>query len=161
MTNDSKIIDQYIDTDFGKLDLVETHYMAGLNGSPMKSTVMRSWVGHTLDTKTEISITFDKNPPSISDDIRKAYRQILADPDGFKQKIATDQLDLARNWAEQGDLDILLDAEMLSHLLTIDGFSIGPDRLTVWLVEGADIFAGHAIEVRIENGEIKEVCLAG
>eukprot|EP01042_Synura_sphagnicola_P028176 gene28176-36361_t len=157
----SKIIDHYIDADFGKLDLVETHYMAGLNGGPMKSTVMRSWVGHAPDTKTEISINFDENPPSISDDIRKAYRNILADTEGFIRKIAADQLVLARDWAEQGDLNIILDENTFASLLKIDDFSIVADRLTVWLLEDADIFAGHAIEVRIEGGEVIEICLAG
>jgi hypothetical protein len=47
------------------------------------------------------------------------------------------------------------------NLLKIDGFTIGSSRLTVWLQDTAGVFGGHAIEVRIEKGEITEICLAG
>jgi hypothetical protein len=58
-------------------------------------------------------------------------------------------------------MDLSLDESKLADLLKIDGFTIGPRRLTVWLQETANIFGGHAIEVRMEGADISEICLAG
>jgi len=135
--------------------------MGGVKGGQMQPIVIREWIGHTPDTEIEISINSAENPPLIPDDIRKAYRGIVADTDNFKRKVAIDQLGLARDWAEEGGINIALDEDIFAKLLAIDAFSVDPGRLTIWLSEGADIFAGHAIEVRIEDGEIIETCLAG
>lgn len=58
-------------------------------------------------------------------------------------------------------MDLPLDELTLAGLLKIEGFTLGPGRLTVWVGEAAEIFGGHSLEVRIEKGEIIEICLAG
>lgn len=161
MSATKKIIDSYIDSDFGKLNLIETQTMAAVNGGPMKPLVFRNWSGKIPATEIEILINSENNPPVIPDEIRIAFKKIMADTDSFKQKVAADQLELAKEWAEDGELNIELNEENFTKLLKIKGFSTDPERLTVWLAEEANIFAGHEIEVRIENGKIQEISLAG
>jgi hypothetical protein len=121
--------------------------------------VLRQWIGRLAEFDVIISQTED--PPIIAADIRAAFRNVLENVDDFKRQIARHELENAQKWVATAQLDFPLDESGFAGLLKIDGFTIGPGLLTVWLQETGGIFGGHAIEVRIEKGEITEICLAG
>ena len=149
------------DPDFGELTFVETRTAAAVDGGPMKPLVFRDWHGTAPGLGAKINISSEINPPQVDDAVRQAYRKIIADIDGLKKTVASQELDTAREWAAAGGIELALDEAGLAALLRVDGFSVDPGRLTIWLVEDKDIFAGHALEVRIENGKIIEICLSG
>ena len=154
-------ISRYADPDFGALELIETQTRAKLNDSQWKTVILREWLGKHGELGVPISITNTKDPPLVADDIRAAFRRVVANISGFKQLIARSSLELATEWATQGGLNLSLDEDTFSHLLTISSFSVGEGRLTVFLEETTNIFAGHLLEARIERGKDIEICLAG
>jgi len=158
---ESIVISHCMDADFGKLELVETRTKAAASGGPWEPVVYRSWAGDLPGIGAKISIDMEDDPSAVSEEIRIWFRRIMADLDAFKRMVAASELKLAREWAGSGDSDISLDEDSFSKSLKVKEFSIDPKRLTVWLEEDACIFAGHSIEVRIENGKIAEICLAG
>jgi hypothetical protein len=155
------VISRFVDPDFGALELIETQTEASVNGGPRKPLVFREWTGKREDLHATLSISNTDNPPKVPDEIRTAFRAVTSDVRGFKRRIARRELELARSWSVQRSKDLELDEEKFLGLLEIEGFTIGERRLTVWLRETADIFAGHVLEVRVEHGSITEVCLAG
>ena len=100
-------------------------------------------------------------PPIVAEEVRSAFRAVVANIAAFKQMVARSQLGLAKEWAAQGELNLVLDEDVFSSLLTISHLSVEESRLTVFLDEQASIFAGHSIEVRMERGDEVEICLAG
>lgn len=155
------VIKSFFDTDFGALQLVETRTMAGVDGEPMRPLVYRTWRSVAGAPGPEILISEGDDPLNVSEDVRADYRRFSADIDALKAHVARAELELARDWAASGDLNLELTEASFAKMLVIDGYTIDPGRVTVWLSEPADIFAGHVIEVRIENGTIKEIGLAG
>ena len=127
----------------------------------MKPLVYRSWRGKIFGLDAEIQISCKEDPPVIAEDIRTSFRGVVANVGNFTKRVARRELDLAKQWAQEGELDLVLDELSFADLLKIKAFSIDPGRLTVWLQEAANIFAGHDLEVRIEDGVIAEICLAG
>lgn len=127
----------------------------------MKPLVYRSWRGKIFGLDAEIQISCEEDPPVIAEDIRTSFRGVVANVGNFTKRVARRELDLAKQWAQEGELDLVLDELSFADLLKIKAFSIDPGRLTVWLQEAANIFAGHDLEVRIEDGVIAEICLAG
>ncbi len=123
--------------------------------------VFKQWTGKQPEFDVVLSISSSEDPPIVADEVRAAFRSVISNIDNFKQTIARSELELAKNWAAAGGMDLPLDEIGFASLLKIEGFTIGPDRLTVWLEETANIFGGHLLEVRIEMGEIIEICLAG
>ena len=158
---DEIVIKTTIDPDFGELQLVETRSMAGVGGGPMKSLVFRHWSRPPDSPGPSILISEGDDPLSVSEQVRQDFRRVTGDVETLKKQVAHSKLELAREWAHAGELDIELTENSFAKLLALDGYSIDFDRLTVWLSESADIFAGHVIEVRIETGTITEICLAG
>ncbi len=149
------------DADFGMLDYIETRTTAAVDGGPMKPLIFRNWQGKCPELSASILVSSDRDPPAINEDDRVAYRGVLADPETFKISVARSQLELARDWAASGGISSGFDETALAAMLRIDGFTVDPGRLTVWLEDTGDIFAGHVIEVRIEKGAIIEIGLAG
>lgn len=155
------VISRHADPDFGALELIETQTQAKLNGGPWKTVILREWSGKQEDLGVPIRIANSKDPLIVADEIRTAFRSVVANMSGFRHLVARSQLGLAKEWAIQGELNLSLDEDTLSDLLTISGFSVGESRLTVFLEEAANVFAGHMLEVRIERGKVIEICLAG
>ena len=153
MQQPEKIIDQCQDRDFGALKLVEIHTRAGAADGSMQPMALRNWCGRVAETDSAIRIEDDVHPSLLPETIRLPFRQIIADPEAFKQRVAADAVE----WAEDGALD----ATALAALLQIACFAMAPERLTVWLTVDAERFDGHVMEVRIEDGEIAEICMAG
>jgi hypothetical protein len=161
MSLEEVVVGHRNDADFGALDYVETRTRAAVDGGPMKPLIFRSWQGKCPQLSAGILISSENDPPEITEDDRLAYRGVLADPEAFKKDVARRQLELARDWAASGGIRSDFDETALAAMLRIDAFTVDPGRLTVWLENTEDIFAGHAIEVRIENGAITEIVLAG
>jgi hypothetical protein len=159
MPLEETVISRYVDKDFGVLELIETRTMAVVDGGPGRPLVFRQWIGKPADF--DIIISNPEDPPIVTDDIRAAFRSVLSNVGDFKRRIARNELENAMNWRAAAELDFPLDESRFAGLLKIVGFTVGPSRLTVWLQEPRGIFGGHSIEVRIEKGEIIEVCLAG
>jgi hypothetical protein len=155
------VISRYADTDFGALELIETQTRAKLNDGQWKTVTLREWSGKHGELGVPISVTSTTDPPIVADEIRAAFRDVVANISGFRQLIARSQLELATEWVTQGKLNLSLDEDTFSDLLTISAFSVGESRLTVFLEEAANIFAGHLLEARIELGKDIEICLAG
>ena len=155
------VISRHLDPDFGVLELIEMRTEASLNGEPLKPVTFREWSGKLDDLDATLSISNTDNPPKVSDEIRAAFRAVVSDGDSFKRRIARTELELAKRWSAEVNLDLRLDEETLSDLLEIEAFTMNRGRLTVWLRETGNIFGGHMVEVRIEQGAITEVCLAG
>ena len=155
------VISRYADPDFGALELIETQTRAKLNDGQWKTVTLREWSGKHGELGVPISITNTTDPPIVADEIRAAFRGVVANMCGFRHLIARSKLGLATEWAAQGELNLSLDEDTFSDLLTISGFSVGESRLTVFLEEAANIFAGHLLEARIELGKDIEICLAG
>lgn len=161
MAREEVVISRYMDPEFGALELIETRTRAAVNGGPMRPLISRRWTGKLPDIGATLSISSSEGPPIVADEIRTVLRSILSDVGDFKRQVAHSQLELAKDWAAAGGIDLLLDESTFSDSLRIDGFTIGEETLTVWLEDTADIFAGHSLEVRMERGEIIEICLAG
>lgn len=155
------VITAIVDPDFGPIELVETHTLVGVNGGPMQPLVFRTWRRVESIEGPRLLISDGGNPPYVSLAARTDYKRYAADIDGLKAEVAQRQLQLAKDWAASGDIGIDLDGQSFAKVLELDGYSIDPNRVTVWLKDTADIFAGHQIEVIIENGAIAEICLAG
>jgi len=155
------IISRHFDTDFGALELIETRTEAAINGNPSRRLIFRQWIGKPTDLEVTLRISNSEDPPIVAEEIRAAFRNVLSNVADFKRRVARSELELAKNWAVAAGMDLSLDESTLADLLKIDGFTIGPRRLTVWLQETANIFGSHAIEVRMEGGVISEICLAG
>jgi hypothetical protein len=155
------IISHYADPDFGVLRLIETRTEGRVNGGPWKPLVCRESSGARQDVAAMISISSSDDPPTVPDDVRVAFRGIVLNLAEFKRTVAESQLELAQDWAMQGGRDGPLNADLLANAVALTGFRIDSDRLTVFLEDTESIFDGHAIEVRIRNGSIVEIGLAG
>jgi hypothetical protein len=155
------VISHYADPDFGSLELVETRTEAAVNGGPMMPLVFRQWTGKRAELDATISISNGETPPVVADEIRASFRGIVSNVQDFKQRVARSELGLAKDWIAAADMDLRLDERIFADSLKIECFTVSPGRLTVWLGEKMDIFGGHWLEVRIERGEIIEICLAG
>jgi hypothetical protein len=155
------VVGHHVDPDFGALELIETRTQAAVNGGLGTPLVFRRWTGKQAELDVALSISSSEDPPIVADEIRAAFRSVMSNVNNFRQRIARSEFELAKDWAAAAGMDLALDESKLATLLKIQGFTIGPDRLTVWLEETANIFGGHSLEVRIEKGEIIEICLAG
>ena len=155
------VIGHHVDPDFGPLELIETRTEAAVNGGPLTPLIFRQWTGKVAALDTSLSISSSEDPPVVADQVRSDFRRVMSNVDSFKERIARSELGLAKDWAAAAGLDLPLDENRFASLLKIDGFTIGPSRLTAWLGETAGIFGGHSLEVRIEMGEIVGICLAG
>lgn len=155
------IISSHVDPDFGVLELIETRTEGAVNGAAPRPLIIRQWTGKLTDLNATLSISSADDPPIVTEETRAAFRSILSNVGDFKRQIARRELELAKNWLAAAEMDFPLDENTFVSLLRIDGFTIGSDRLTVWLHDTANVFGGHTIEVRIEHGDITETCLAG
>jgi hypothetical protein len=155
------VLKSIVDPDFGVLELVETTMQASVDGGPMHQLVYRTWCSSGHAEGHSVLLSNEADPPVVAEDLRSAFRSILEDEATFFARIAKSQLQPAIAWARDGELGPHVDEASFAKLLRFAGFTIDPGRLTVLLEESAGIVAGHAIEVRIENGEIREVGLAG
>jgi hypothetical protein len=155
------VIGQHADPDFGVLTLIETRTAAALNGGPRRPSVFRQWTGKVVELGATLDIASGECPPVIAREVRADFLNVLSDPSGFIQRIARSELELAKDWAAETRMDFPLDELGFARVLKITAFTISPERLTVWIEETANIFGGHQLEVRIEMGEIIEICLAG
>jgi hypothetical protein len=158
---EERVIKTQHDADFGPLELVEVHTEAAVGGGPMRPLVYRSWRRPHDAEGPELLISTAADPLVIDEGVRATYRAVTANENDLKQQVARDQLDLALEWAASGELKLALNAQTFASLLQVAGYTIDPQRLTVWLIEDAGIFAGHSIEVRFEDGAIAEIGLAG
>lgn len=161
MATEEIVVGHHVDPDFGALELIETRTKAALNGSPMRPLVFRQWTGKQAELDVPLSISSSEDPPNVADEVRADFRSVMSNVRAFKQGIARGELEPAKDWVAQAAMDLPLDESRFADLLKIEGFTIGPGRLTVWLHEPANIFRGHSLEVRIEMGKIVEICLAG
>jgi hypothetical protein len=155
------VLGYHVDPDFGAIELIETRTEAAVDGGPRTTLVFRQWIGEQPELDVPLSISNSEDPPIVADEVRADFRRVISNVDEFRQRIARSELERAKDWVTVGAMDLPLDESSLASLLEIEGFTIGPDRLTVWLKETAKIFGGHSLEVRIEMGEIIEICLAG
>jgi hypothetical protein len=155
------VIGHHIDPDFGALELIETRTKAAVNGVPMKPLVFRQWTANQAELDVVLHISTSEDPPIVADEVRAAFRSVISNVDNFKQRIARSELELAKDWVAAAGTDLPLDESNFANMLKIEGFTIGPNRLTVWIGETANVFGGHSLKVRIESGEIIEICLAG
>lgn len=161
MQHEDVVIGHYLDPDFGALELTETRFEAAVNGRPLAPFVLRQWTGRQRELDAELSICTSEDPPVVTDRVRADFRSVMLNVQGFKHRIAQREIERARDWIAQAGMNLTLDVSTFEGLLKVEGFTIGADRLTVWLKETASIFGGHSVEVRIEMGEIIEICLAG
>jgi hypothetical protein len=155
------VIGHHVDPDFGALELTETHTEAAVNGGPRTPLVFRPWTGKQGELDIVLSISGSEDPPIVADEVRADFRSVMSNVDNFKQRIARSELERAKDWVAAAGKNLPLDESRFASLLKIEGFTIGPDRLTVWIEETANIFGGHSLEARIEMGEIIEICMAG
>ena len=132
MAVEQTVISRYTDPDFGVLEFVETRTQARLNGGPWKSVIFREWSGKREDPGVTVGIADSEDPPVVADEIRNAFRAVVADTSEFKRVVAQRMLRLAEEWARQGKLSLPLDLDTFSDLPTISSFSIGDSRLTVF-----------------------------
>jgi hypothetical protein len=161
MPSEEVVIGHYLDPDFGVLELTETRFEAAVNGRPQAPFVLRQWIGKQRELDVALSICTGEDPPVVADNVRADFRSVMSNVQGFKHRIAQSEMERARDWIVEAGMNLTLDVSTFEGLLKIEGFTIGSERLTVWLKETASIFGGHSIEVRIEMGEIIEICLSG
>ena len=161
MALEEVVIGHHLDSDFGALQLVETRTEARVSGGPWKPLIYRAWSGRRNDLNATIDISNGDDPPVVTDGVRTAFRSLILNIATFKRTVARGQLALAKDWAERGGLNVALDTDSFSDVLQIHSFLIGENRLTVFMEDTAGIFDKHMLEVRIEQGAIKEICLAG
>jgi Uncharacterized protein conserved in bacteria (DUF2262) len=155
------VVDHTVDPDFGALQLFETRTMGQSRGDAWKQIRYHAWKGTCDAIGASVSISGDLKQLDVPDSIRALYRKIVANPETLKREVAKREIGLARDWAASGSIDTSFSEQDFATMLNITEFSIQEDRLTVWLEETQDIFAGHSIEVRYENGVISEIGLAG
>lgn len=98
----------------------------------------------------------------MPDVARATFRRLIEDEGGFRRSIAGRQIDLAVEWAsEAGDIPPPT-LESFTQSLRLETVQFHPGRISFWYYEDQDIFAGHALEVRLDpDGRISEICLAG
>ena len=158
------------DPDLGKLDLVRERFRAKSADDPdWRDLSILEWRGkHRSENglSFDISIYVDKDTapvePDVPDIARATFRRLIEDEAGFRRIIAARQIDLAVDWAsEAGDVP-LPTLESFTRALRLETVQFHPGRITFWYYEDQDIFAGHALEVRLHpDGRISEIGLAG
>jgi hypothetical protein len=155
------VIKTITDPDFGVLDLIETQADPRIDGRT--PATYRTLLGKCPPPNDcMLIISSEEELEQISAAMRESFHRVLADVDAMKTRMAEKNLDLAREWAEAGGLELELDTPKLAGLLKLDGVDVAGQRLTLYFIEDADIFADHVLEARLdENGEITETCLAG
>ena len=155
------VIKSIIDPDFGPLDLVETRTKVSVLGWPKKAAVYRSWERPKEGGPGTLTIEDADGTPDAAAEVRQTFRAISGDIGALKLQAAQRSMDMAKTWANGEMMKHLESPATFVSVLELEGMSIGGGLMTVWFADTADIFAGHSLEVRIEDGEIKEVTLAG
>jgi hypothetical protein len=155
-----EILRTIVDPDFGPLNLVRKPFWGRAGSAPWTLSELVEWLG--ARDGIEISITAERGDlqPELRNG-RQAMARLLASPGAVLTEAAAAMIQTAREWADSGDLDEPT-LETLQAALDIDSVTYSYGRITVWISETADIFAGHAIEMRYDDtGTLEESCLAG
>jgi len=167
---ETEILTTIDDPDLGKLDLVREHFRAKSADDPVwRDLSILEWRGkHRSENglSFDISVYADEDTvpaqPDVADIARATFRRLIGDEAGFRRIVAAQQIELAVDWAsEAGDIP-LPTLESFTRALSLETVQFHPGRITFWYHEDRDIFAGHALEVRLDpDGRISEICLAG
>lgn len=155
------VIKTISDPDFGALDLIETQADPRIDG--LAPATYQTLLGKCPPpNECMLIIGSEEELAQISAAMRASFHRVLGDVDAIKARVAEMNLDLAREWADAGDLELDLDAPKLAGLLELDGVDVAGQCMTLYFIEDADIFADHVLETRLdENGKITEIRLAG
>ena len=155
------VIKTITDPDFGVLDLIETQADPRIDG--LTPATYQTLLGKCPPpNECMLIVGSEEELAQIPAAMRASFHRVLGDVDAIKARVAEKNLDLAREWADAGDLELDLDAPKLAGLLELDGVDVAGQCMTLYFIEDADIFADHVLETRLdENGKITEIRLAG
>jgi hypothetical protein len=155
------VIKTITDPDFGVLDLIETKADPRIDG--LAPATYQTLLGKCPPpNECMLIIGSEEELAQITPAMRTSFHRVMGEVDAIKARVAEKNLDLAREWADAGDLELDLDAPKLAELLKLDGVDVARQCLTLYFIEDADIFSEHVLETRLdENGEITDIYLAG
>ena len=116
----------------------------------------------------KIHAMFDAGPdesltPSSFDDLKKFMGSFQVQDAKIKDYIAKELWETAQDWIDSDENDVELTEEYFTNSLSLSELSINEDgELTLYYDDSEEIFAGHAIEVVInQEGKITGVDLVG
>jgi hypothetical protein len=154
------VIKTITDPDFGALDLIETQADPRIDG--LAPATFQTLLGKCPPpNECMLIIGSEEELAQIPASMRASFHRVLGNVDAIKTRVAEMNLDLAREWAEAGALELDLDAPKLAELLKLDGVDVAGQGITLYFIEDEDIFTDHVLETRLdESGEIMEIRLA-
>ena len=102
-------------------------------------------------------------PPSSFDDLKKFMGTFQVHDAQIKNYIVKELWETAQDWIDSDENDVELTEEYFTNSLSLSELSINEDgELTLYYDDNEEIFAGHAIEVVINQaGKITGVDLVG
>lgn len=116
----------------------------------------------------KIHAMFDAGPdesltPSSFDDLKKFMGSFQVQDAKIKDYIVKELWETAQDWIDSDENDVELTEEYFTNSLSLSELSINEDgELTLYYDDSEEIFAGHAIEVVInQEGKITGVDLVG
>jgi hypothetical protein len=161
-------LDAVEDKDFGRMRLMRQMFRAKSPGDKDWSEHhIVYWEGTLAGAPFNIYVEEAGPFPDMSDETRAVLLRIGATEPALRRDVASRLLDLAKDWADSGDLPVPTLASFEAGL-RLDAVQTYEDwRPTLYFEEretdvDRTIFAGHVIEVRLDaDGSIMEAHIAG
>lgn len=161
-------LDAVEDKDFGRMRLMRQVFHAKSPGEADWSELdLVYWEGSLAGASFSIYVEAVGAFPTMPPETRSVLLRIGATESAVRREVASRLLDLAKDWADSGDLPEPTLASFEAGL-RLDAIHTYEDwRPTLYFEEretDADrtIFAGHVIEVRLDaDGSIREAHIAG